>query len=181
MANEGTIAGILFILCMFGIPIAYVLLDDQKKRREREIENEEIRRHSTSIPSWTGSKASIIERPNQPTRINIDSKMQLCPHLTRLSSLMIKCPSCQRTFSRFFPKLDFVLTPSEYSMLKQGTLSTTEILRKQIRENGCPSTFRCPRCNATIVRSREPSGMCQLHNRRVRGEKLFCCTISECL
>jgi hypothetical protein len=181
MANEGTIAGILFIFCIVGIPIVYALLDAQKKRQEREIENEEIRQHSTSIPSWTGSEASIIERPNRPASINIDSKMQLCPHLTRLSSLMIKCPRCQRTFSRFFPKLDLVLTPLEYSMLKQGTLSTTEIMRRIIRENGCPSTFKCPSCNTTIVRSREPSGMCQLHNRRVRGEKLFCCTINECV
>jgi hypothetical protein len=54
-------------------------------------------------------------------------------------------------------------------------------LRRQIRKEGCPSTFCCPACNSTIVRSREPSGMCQLYNKRVYGEELFCCTINQCI
>jgi len=184
MADEGTIgtiAGTLFLLCLFGIPLAYFWYSEGMKRREREIKMEEICRHSTSIPAWKDSEVSVIEMPNQPVQIKGRFSPEFCQHLTKLSSVMIKCPSCQHTFLRLFPKFDVMFTPAEYSNLKEGTLSLTDIFRKRIRENGCPSTFTCPQCNVIIVRSREPSGMCQLYNKRVYGEKLFCCIINQCI
>jgi len=155
-----------------------------KARQARQEEADEIRRHSTPIPSWEGSKAALIERPNRPLEISmtVPSSASFCSHLVKLSSLMVKCPKCQHTFQRFFSASTKATLPSsEYSKLKSGELSMTEIIRRQIRKNGCPSTFRCPKCNTTIARSREPSGMCQLHDKRVYGEKLFCCTINQCI
>jgi len=169
------------LLLLISSPFIYMWFLSRKIHKRKEMEMKEIREHSTPITAWEGSKATLIERTNRPVELNMRISLQFCPHLIKLGSLMIKCPECQYIFPRFLAKSDAKLTHSEYSSLKSGELSLTEILRRQIRKDGCPSTFRCPKCSAIIVRSREPSGMCQLYGKRVYGEKLFCCTINQCI
>jgi len=177
------IVGMLFDLLIIGLflPFFYLWFLGRKRQKVEELEKEETRRHSTPISAWKGSTATLIERPNQPVKIDMQVSPRFCPHLVKLSSLMVKCPKCQHVFPRFFSKLCTELSPSEYQSLKSGELSMTEILTRQIRKVGCPSTFCCPKCNTTIIRSREPSAICQLYGKRVHGEKLFCCTISQCI
>jgi len=182
MTMAGPMGIFLDIVCLLVFsPFVYMWFLGRKINRKREMERREILRHSTPLPSWEGSKATLIEIPNQPVRVDLHISLQFCPHLVKLSSLMIKCPKCQYVFPRYVTTLQAAFTGYKYASLKSGELSTTEIMRRQIRKNGCPSSFRCPKCNTTIVRSREPSGMCQLYGKRVHGEKLFCCTINQCI
>jgi hypothetical protein len=177
------LVGIFFdiVLLLISSPFVYLWYLGRKKNRQREIERREILQHSTSLPSWKGSKATLTEIPNQPIRVDLQISLQFCPHLVKLSSLMIKCPKCQCVFPRYVTILRTAFIGHKYVSLKSGELSIAEIVRREIRNNGCPSSFRCPKCNTTIIRSREPSGMCQLYGKRVYGEKLFCCTINQCI
>lgn len=175
----GIFFDIVFLLVFS--PFVYMWFLGRKKNRQREIERREILQHSTSLPSWKGSKATLTEIPNQPIRVNLQISLQFCPHLVKLSSLMIKCPKCQCVFPRYVTILRTAFIGHKYASLKSGELSIAEIIRREIRNHGCPSSFRCPKCNTTIIRSREPSGMCQLYGKRVHGEKLFCCTTNQCI
>ncbi len=82
----------------------------------------------------------------------------ICKHLTRLSSVIVKC-QCGKEFLR----MDLII---------EDTLEDTI---QRLKERGYPTTMKCPRCGRTIMRSRDPSAVCSLDGTRVRGEKLFLC------
>ncbi len=105
---------------------------------------------------------------------------RFCSNLTRLSSVVVTCPHCKLTFSRFFGIGKLEIKTSDYPLFKSGQLSLTEVIRKGIREQGCSSSFACLGCHRNIVRSKEPSGVCNLTGKRVTGEKLFCRTVNQC-
>jgi len=148
---------------------------------ERRVQQEKIRQNSTSVKTWANSTATLIENIENEqgvTKSRLEfGKLNFCPYLTNVTSLIIRCPKCKHTFPRFYyqPEVHF-----NKEQLKEGTLSATEILRNLIQTNGFPSEIHCTQCGETIYRSREPRGQCSFHNKVVRGEKLFCCTINQC-
>jgi len=175
----GIVFDILIVLLLS--PFVYMLYLGRKREHKLAMERGKILQHSAALPSWEDSKATLVEVPNQLKRIDLNIQLKFCPHLVKLSSLMIKCPKCQYVFPRYVTVFSSAVTGYKYTSLKSGEIPITEMIRKEIQKNGCPSTFHCPKCNKTIIRSREPSGMCQLFGKRVYGEKLFCCTINQCI
>ncbi len=131
-------AGILFdlflgALLVFFIPL-FIKIDEETER---------------------SMKIRKIEEAKQQNRMS-----QLCGNLTKLSSIVIKCPRCQWTFLR--------------------TDQTNWSLSKQLGQTSYPTSFNCPHCRVIIVRSREPSAFCKAFGERVSGERLFNCTFNRC-
>lgn len=128
-------------------------------------------------------EAKRIEENKQQQRMS-----KLCKNLSRLSSVTVKCPKCQQTFLRVDCLECVIKSGSELhkkyaEKYKSGQLSSDglrEIFTKSIRESGYPSSFKCPKCNEVIIRSREPSGICKVTGERVSGERLLDCTWGKC-
>ena len=181
MISIGSLAGVIIGLAflfttIFSVYFVYGLVS---KGNQALAKQEEIEKHSTPISTWEGSTASIVEMPNESIQIRFGA-LNFCQHLTKLSSLMIKCPNCKHEFPRFYASSTDSITKQELFSLRNGGLSASYLLLKQIRKDGFPSSFHCPNCYSTIIRSREPSGVCQKTNQRVYGEKLVSCTINQC-
>jgi hypothetical protein len=142
-------------------------------------------------------EARIQEERKRQARMS-----SLCPSLTSLSSVIVKCPKCQYTFLRtdtadaqwqnaaklreLYPDGLEPLGVSKTGGQLKATLNprSIEAFAKALAETDgrvvYPSSFNCPRCSYLITRSREPSATCKKRNIRVTGIKLLGCTLGKC-
>lgn len=139
LATTGTV-GILIDLLIISLTVFYlipILKFNEHYQRQRQIEIERLRKYESRL-------------------------QRICKHLTRLSSVVIKC-QCGLVFLR----------------TDLGIEGTYEATIQKLKEQGYPTTMKCPRCGKTIVRTREPSGVCALDGKRVSREQLFNCLMTS--
>jgi len=168
----GIIVGITFLLTI--IFCGKIVFGWWKGGIEAIAKQEGIDKYSTRVKAWANSTATLVELPENEKGIKytklLFGELSFCPHLENVNSLMVKCPKCKHTFPRFYYQPDVKF---DTEMLKSGEVTAADALRHHIQIN-------CIRCGEAIYRSRAPSGYCSRFNKRVTGEKLFCCTINEC-
>jgi len=179
----GVLVGILFlsvtVYCLS--KVAPGVKQEMEAMDRREEKESALAKISSPMKAWPGATATYVDDPTQKRIIPPESMPKFCQNLSRLSSVVIKCPKCRREFLRYVT-LNIKLNNDEMDLAKRGQLSYLEALRKGFQRSGSyPSSFKCIHCGSAIVRSREPSAICTSYNRRITGEELLCCLANQCI
>lgn len=187
MATLG-VAGVFIAILFAGallFSFRFIMKSDEAIAHAQKVQEEElerVRKFGFPIEAWPEAPVTLVDDPTQPhVQIVVPGGMpKFCQSLSRLSSVIIKCPKCRMEFLRS-RTLPISFNPQEMDLAKKGQLSYLDMLKTAIqRSGGYSSSFNCIHCGHTTVRSREPSAICTKYNRRVVGEELLGCLLDQC-